>query len=110
MYVGTYAIFATHATYTNEVCLFLEHEFAPTYKGCLPRLTLQKEKRCFTFLTIFEAVSASGDELLPFEDGVGESVVEGPMRGALLGDGSLWTVLMNMSTYRGVKFGSQGRS
>jgi len=37
----------------------------------------------------FEAVSPKGDELLPFEDGVGESVVDGPTRVTALGDGNL---------------------
>jgi hypothetical protein len=36
-----------------------------------------------------EAVSPSGDELLPFEDGVGESVTVGHTRLVAPGDGSL---------------------
>ncbi len=37
----------------------------------------------------FEAVSPNGDELLPFDDGVGESVVVGITRFGAPGDGSL---------------------
>ena len=36
-----------------------------------------------------EAVSPSGDELLPFEDGVGESVTVGQTRFVAPGDGNL---------------------
>ena len=37
----------------------------------------------------FEAVSPRGDELLPFDEGVGESVVEGPTLFTATGEGSL---------------------
>ncbi len=37
----------------------------------------------------FEAVSPNGDELLPLDDGVGESVVVGITRFGAPGDGSL---------------------
>ena len=43
----------------------------------------------FTFLITFEAVSPRGDELLPFDEGVGESVVEGPTLFTATGEGSL---------------------
>ena len=42
-----------------------------------------------TFLMTLEAVSPSGDELLPLEDGVGDSVVAGQTRFAVPGEGNL---------------------
>ena len=51
----------------------------------------EKKFVCFlTFLITLEAVSPSGDELLPFEDGVGESVTVGHTRLVAPGDGNLY--------------------
>ena len=61
-------------------------------KEILPALPVKIDKIIMTFLTTLDAVSPKGDELLPFADGVGESVVavDGPTRfTAALGDGSL---------------------
>ena len=47
-------------------------------------------KQKITFLINFDAVSPSGDELLPLEEGVGESVVVvGTTRFTVLGEGNL---------------------